>query len=268
MNMKKRTKFLIILITIILVIGLIIGIKTFRGILILQNIFKEVEENIEKDNYYLKTTYKFQGEETITHVYYRNGIGRHVAGNGLYTWVDGEEAYLVDEENKQMYLLDLEQSIGLVSSDMFAYLIPGYSENLFGRILIAGNVKNKITTEEFDGEKCYVIKVAEEKNIKTVWINAKTNKPVKAVLEFPNGDKCEYIYELSFTATKLTSIELPDKSEYTIRDNETGEEIQQTDKTSQMQNEVITITDSIASDEYSEKQSKKQSTNIVESNLN
>lgn len=213
--MNKGKKFLIILIIVIVIIGLIMGIRTIYGFNVLQKIFSKVEENILKDNYYLKQTCKYNDQETTIEAYYRDGIGRYVAENGMYTWTDGKEAYMVNNENMTLSSLEIENAVTLVSSDMFAYLIPGYRYNIFERIFLAGSLRNSIKSEKVGEDKCYVIKEEQEHSTKTVWINKKTMNPIKAEVEFENGAKYEYTYQLAFTATKLTSIEL-DKTKYTI----------------------------------------------------
>ena len=213
--MSKGKKVLIVLIIAILVIGLVMGIRTIYGFNVLQKIFSKVEENIQKDNYYLKQTCQYNGEKTTIEAYYRDGIGRYVAENGMYTWTNGEVAYMVNNENMTLDPLEIENAVTLVSSDMFAYLIPGYKYNIFERIFLAGSLRNSIKTEKVGEDKCYVIKEEQEHSTKTVWINQKTMNPIKAEVEFKNGAKYEYTYQLAFTATKLTSIEL-DISKYTI----------------------------------------------------
>ena len=93
--------FLIILITIVACIGLFCGIRAIRNIIILNKTISKLEENIEKDNYYLKTTVKIKDETSSTEVFYKDGIGKNVTTSGIYTWVDGEKAYMNKEENKK-----------------------------------------------------------------------------------------------------------------------------------------------------------------------
>ena len=142
-----------------------------------------------------------------------------IAENGVYTWVDGEKAYMVDEENKTIYTLDLQKSLGLVSNEMFASLIPGYSKNAFERFVMAGNVQNKIKSEKIDDKKCYKIIIKEENNVKTYWIEKNSKKPIRATIQFSNGDVYQYDYELQFGVTKVKDIELPDITEYNVIDN-------------------------------------------------
>lgn len=222
--MSKKFKFLILLIIVLIIVGLVFGISTIYRFYVLQKIYNSINENISKDNYYLKTTVTNNGETKITETYYKDGIGKLVAENGIYTWVNGEDAYMVDEANKKIYILDIESSIGLVSNEMFASLYPGYSKSLFERFIFAGNMRNKIKTVKLNDEKCIMIQTKENTNTKTVWISKKRNDLIKAKIEFPNGDVYEYDYELSFNVTKLKNTELPDISDYTII-TENNEEI-------------------------------------------
>ncbi len=217
--MSKKKKIGIIALIIILIIGLIYGIRAIKNFIIIQNIFSEVQKNVEKDNYYLRNTVTHQGESSLSKIFYKDGIGKMIAENGVYTWVDGEKAYMVDEENKTIYTLDLQKSLGLVSNEMFASLIPGYSKNAFERFVMAGNVQNKIKSEKIDDKKCYKIIIKEENNVKTYWIEKNSKKPIRATIQFSNGDVYQYDYELQFGVTKVKDIELPDITEYNVIDN-------------------------------------------------
>ena len=139
-----------------------------------------------------------------------------VAENGIYTWVDGEKAYMVDEENKTIYNLDIENSIGLVSSEMFASFVPGYSKNAIERFIMAASLQNKIKSDKIDDKKCYMIQINEEGYTKTYWIEKVSKKPLKAKIEFEDGQVYEYDYQLQFNVTKLKDVELPDITDYTI----------------------------------------------------
>lgn len=225
--MSKKLKFLIILITIIVCIGLFCGIRAIRNIIILNKSISKLEENIEKDNYYLKTTVKIKDDTSSTEVFYKDGIGKNVTTSGIYTWIDGEKAYMIDEENKKAYVMEIsdENSIVLVSNKMFASLIPGYSKNLFERFTMAGNLENSIKSEKVNNEKCYKITVKEGEATKSVWVTKSRAFPIKAEIRFSNGDVFEYEYDLKFFITKLKDVELPDLSEYTFYDYETKNEI-------------------------------------------
>lgn len=224
--MSKKTIFLIVLICVIALIGLVCGIRAIKNFYIIQTIFDKIQTNIEIDNYYLRTTTTHNGETTLTKIYYKNGFGKMIANNGVYTWVNGEIAYIVDEENKTLYMLDTENSVVLVSNEMFASLVPGYSKNILEKFMMGANLKNQIKSDKIDDKKCYKITIKEENVTKIYWIEKNSKKPLKAIVEFVNGDKYEYSYELQFNVTKIKDIELPDLSEYTKIDNKTGKVIE------------------------------------------
>ncbi len=230
--MSKKIKLLIVLITIIVVIGLVCGIRAIRNFIVLNTTISKLEDNIEKDNYYLKTTLKMKDKTTVTEAYYRNGIGKLVSSEGIYSWVNGEKAYMVDETDKKIYNMEIssENSSALVSKEMFVSLIPGTSKNIFQRFLMSGNLKNSITSEEVNGEKCYKIKIKEETITKTVWVTKSRRLPVKSTIEFSNGDFFEYEYSLKFYITKLKDMEFPDITEYTFYDYKTKEKISESEK--------------------------------------
>ena len=84
--MSKKMKFLIIMISLAIIIGLIFGIMAIYRFCVIQSIFKKIDENIEIKNYSLKTTLtNSKGEKTVTQVYYKDGIGKNNASNGVYT---------------------------------------------------------------------------------------------------------------------------------------------------------------------------------------
>lgn len=212
--MNKKLIVGITILGIILIFALFFGIRAIRNFIIIQNIFSEIESNIQKDNYYLKTTISHDGESSITKIYYKDGIGKMIAENGIYTWVDGKDAYMVDEANKILYVLDLKSSLGLVSNEMFASLIPGYSKNIFQKFVMAGNLQNSIKTEKVNEKKCYKITIQEEKALKTYWIEKNSSKPIKARIEFDTGIIYEYDYELRFNVVGIKDIELPKTDDY------------------------------------------------------
>lgn len=213
--MSKKTIFLIILISVLVIIGLICGIRAIKNFYIVEKIYSSIQNNVEKDNYYLRSETIHKGETSLTKIYYKNGIGKMVAENGIYTWTNGEEAYMVDEENKTLYVLKLENSLGLVSNEMFASFIPGYGKNIFERFLMAANLQNKVKTDKLEDKKCYMIQIKEDNATKTYWIEKNSNKPIKAKIEFADGNVYEYNYQLQFNVAKIKDTELPDVSEYT-----------------------------------------------------
>lgn len=225
--MSKKLKFLIILVIVIACIGLLCGIRGIRNFVILNNVINNLGSNIEKDNYYLKTTMQIGDTTSETEAYYKEGIGKNVSSKGIYTWTDGTKAYMIDESKKEVYVMSIsdENSMALVSNEMFISLIPGYSKNTFERFTIAGSLENKIKSEKLNGEKCYKISIKEGEAIKSIWVTKSRAFPVKAEIEFSNGDIFKYEYDLKFFITKLKDVELPDLSEYKFYDYKTGEEI-------------------------------------------
>ncbi len=225
--MSKKLKFLIILIVVIACIGLVCGIRAIRNLVVLNNIISNLESNIEKNNYYLKTTVKAGEKSSKTEAYYKDGIGKNISSNGVYTWVDGKEAYMVDEENKKIYIMEISQenAISLVSSEMFMSLIPGYSKNIFERFVMVGSLVNSVKSEKVSDEKCYKISVKDGDITKSIWVTKSRSFPIKAEVEFANGEVFGYEYDLKFFITKLKDVELPDLSEYKFYDYKTGEEI-------------------------------------------
>lgn len=77
--MSKRLKFLIILIIAVVIIGLTFGIATICRFFKLQSIWSKLDENVEKDNYYMETTIVNNGTSKKTQTYYKEGIGKFVS---------------------------------------------------------------------------------------------------------------------------------------------------------------------------------------------
>lgn len=213
--MGKKFKFIIAIFVLISIIGLICGIRAIKNFYVVEKIYNSIQGNVERDNYYLRTEIKHNEENSVTKIYYKDGIGKMVAENGIYTWTNGKDAYLVDEENETLHILKLEESFGLVSNEMFASFIPGYGKNVFERFIMAASLQNKVKSDKIDNKKCYKIQIREENYIKTYWIEKNSNKPIKAKIEFSDGNIYEYNYQLQFNVTKIKDIELPDITEYT-----------------------------------------------------
>ena len=224
--MSKKIKFLIILIITLVIIGLIFGISTIVRFSKLQSIWSRVNENIEKENYYMETIIVNKGVTTKTQTYYKDGVGKFVSQNGTYIWFDGKNAYSVNEAEKTMNMLNPEEEIGVVYKESFATLYPGFSYNLFDKIMFAGNLSNVIKTQYYNGQKCIMIEIKEDMYTKTYWITDDFKNLVQAKLSFTNGDVYEYKYDIKFHTTKLSDIELPNVSEYVIVDNVSGNKIE------------------------------------------
>ena len=132
--MNKKLIIFIFLIFIFIIIGLVFGFLTIYRFSIVQ------------DNYHMITTVtSADGITTTTEVFYRDDVGKIIAENGVYTWADGEYAYMIDEDKKEVYVLNINtENIGLVSYDMFATIIPGYKKSFINNLLLSGDLKNKI----------------------------------------------------------------------------------------------------------------------------
>ncbi len=223
--MSKKVKFGLIVLLILIIIAFILGIVAIYRFTLIQSIFKKVDENIAINNYYLKTIVTDGNNNFETEAFYRDGIGKCVTSNGLYSWVDGKNAYLVDEENKKIYVLDIndENAITLVSNDMFSSVIPGYNKNIFQRFLLACDLKTRIKSDKLEKQECYMITTNENNIIKTVWIDKESKNPIRAELGNKNESLLKYNYELKFNSTNLEDIILPNIKDYTILDYKSGE---------------------------------------------
>ncbi len=223
--MSKKLKIGLIFLLILIIIAFILGVIAIYRFTLIQSIFKKVDENIAINNYYLKTTVTDGNNDSETEAFYKDGVGKCVTSNGLYSWVDGKNAYLVDETNKKIYTLDIndENSITLVSNDMFSSVIPGYNKNIFQRFLLACDLKTKIKSVKLDGQACYMIITNENNIVKTVWIDKENKNPIKAELGNKNESLLKYNYELKFNSTNLEDIKLPNVRNYTILDYKSGE---------------------------------------------
>ena len=224
--MNKKVFILMSVGIVFAIIGIIFGSITIYRFCLLQSLYGRIHENVLKGNYYLKTTVISDDSNSSTEAYYRDGVGKLVAENGVYTWADGEYAYLIDEENKEAYILNIEnENLGLVSYDMFAVLVPGYNKSFFERLIIAGNIKNTLKQTKDDGKKCYIIKVNDNNVTRTIWLNEKAT-PYKGEVVFNNGKIFKYEYNIKFNQVTLKSIELPRIDDYKVVNAETNEIIQ------------------------------------------
>ncbi len=221
--MSKKLIFGIIATIFIIIIGFIFGISTIVKFWRLQSIINDVTADILKENFYIKITAKYDNQIVETETFYRDGVGKLKNSENSYTWTDGEKAYLINENEKQMKTLDIEKNIQLlVTRARLASLYPTISNNIFERFFIMGNMKNKIKTVEEDGKKYTYIEIKNENFIKSYWLERDTNVLKKSKLELINGEKYEYEYEIKFHSTKLSDLELPNLDDYKeIEDSET-----------------------------------------------
>ena len=218
--MKKVLRTLILA---ILVIAFIFGIATIVKFIKLNGIYKRINKNTKYNSFYLKTKItNANQEEIIIEALYREGKGKLIASNGIYTWTDGEKAYLVDEEHEIIYTLNVEENFALVSYNMYASPVQGYNKNIIDKLLLAGSTNTTIKKEKIDNNDCYCIKTKENLAIKKVWIEKNTGKIKKVEIQFSNGDIFKYEYELNFNTLKSSDLSLPDITGYTLINGETG----------------------------------------------
>ena len=254
--MSKKTKFLIGLILVVVLIGLVFGIITIVRFCKLQSIWSRVNENVEKNNFNMETIITNKGVTIKTQTYYKDGVGKFVSHDGTYIWFDGINAYSIDEENKIVENLTDIESAAIPYKESFASLYPGYSYNFFERLMFAGNLENTIKTDYYNGEKVIFISIKNEDYTKSYWITKKFKDLVKAEIKFSNGDVYEYKYDINFHTTKLQDVKLPDFSDYTIetenQDNNSNENnstnevsqnaVNETEVTNQINNENVSNT--------------------------
>ena len=225
--MNKKFIILVIFIFCFLIAFLIFGLIAIYRFSLIQDISRKTNNNLKKDNYHMFITVTdINGNTTNNEVFYRDDVGKLIASNGIYTWADGKYAYMIDEEKKEVYILNInKENIGLASYDMFATIIPGYKSSLWQKVLISGNLNNTIKKSELDNKDCFIIKINDENFTKTVWIDMIYATPIKAEIEFNNGTKISYVYSIKFNETRLKDIELPNINDYTVVDTDTNQTI-------------------------------------------
>lgn len=223
--MDKKLLMRIIIVIILCFIGIIYGSYTTIKFLRLNNIYIGLEKLVSKENYSLTTVATHKDSQTVTKILYKDGTGKMIAANGVYSWNKSGNVYIVDEEAKELNAITDESFSGVVFNDSFARLVPGYSYNTIGRFVFAGDINNKIKTEKLGGVKYYKIETKDANSIKRIWISSTMNYLVKAEMEFPNGDIISYDYTIAFDETLDTQVSLPDITEYKLK-SDTGLELE------------------------------------------
>lgn len=239
--MSKKLIFGILITCLVVIIGLIFGISTIIKFNRMQKIVSEVVEDVLKDNYYLRTETTYGGTTSVTETFYRDGIGKLKSENGLYTWSDGENAYLINEEAKEFKKIDINNDVQLLVTNIrLASLYPTISNNVFERFFVMGNIENKIKTVEEDGKEFIYIELNTKNYTKSYWLDKSTNVLTKSKLELSNGEVYEFKYEIKYHFTKLTDIELPNLDEYKMMEDlsEENEKEQNDNNLVEIQNTV------------------------------
>ena len=211
-----KEKILKILIIAILIIFFIIGCSTIYKFFIINKIFNKMQEYVAIDNYHMKII-DSDDENGTSEVYYKNGIGKYITSTGIYTWTDGKDAYLINEESKKAQKADLDSSL-FISNEFVGSMVPGYSKTLVQKIFLAGALDTSVKVKDYDGIKYYIITTNENQK-KTIWFSYNTLVPSQATIEI--GDlKKTYNYEITFNKVRDVDVEKPNLEEYTFINEE------------------------------------------------
>ncbi len=211
-----KDKILKILIIIIAIIFFLLGIYSIYKFIIINKIYNKMAEYVALENYSMKVIDSEDSSGNIE-MYYKDGIGKMIINENTYTWTDGQEAYLIDEENKKAQKLSFESSM-LVSNEAVGSMIPGYSKNLIERFFLAGNISTSVRIKNYEGIKYYVITTNEEET-KTIWFKYDSLLPSQASIEI--GDiKKTYNYNITFEKLRDEDVKKPNLEEYEILEKE------------------------------------------------
>ena len=211
-----KDKLLKILIIIIAIIFFLLGVYSIYKFIIINKIYNKMAEYVALENFSMKVIDSENSSGSIE-MYYKDGIGKMIVKENTYTWTDGEEAYLIDEENKKAQKLSFESSL-LVSNEAVGSMIPGYSKNLIERFFLAGNISTSVRIKNYEGIKYYVITTNEEET-KTIWFKYDSLLPSQASIEI--GDiKKTYNYNITFEKLRDEDVKKPSLEEYEILEKE------------------------------------------------
>ncbi len=234
--MSKKKFWMIVKMIIVALVALYI-ITVFRKIFILKKIYNETDMNISKDNYSMTITMINEdgSEGKKTQSYYRDGRGKQIASNGVYTWTNQKYYFMIDENKKEISELNTEEytdSVGIITNATFATFIPGYFKTFGERVKMVLNPSTRIKTEQVDNEKCYKITVKESsdgyKNTKKFWIS-KRDYTIKqseiAIISKKDGSSSnlKYKYSITFLGVTVKDTDFITVTDYTMVNRETGE---------------------------------------------
>lgn len=212
----KIIKIMVPLIIIILILCFVWGILAIYKMFVFNKIFKNMKEKVSLNNYYMKMTSK-DDKESNMEIFYKNGVGKLITSNGTYTWTNNEESYLIDEENKTYYKLTTDD-LGLISNEAVASMLPGYSKDIIGRMILAGKLTTSVKTEKIVGLKYYKIKINDGKQEKIVWVNKNTLLPSEVSVKI-GEEEITYNYEIKFEGVKNEQVSKPNLEEYTLKED-------------------------------------------------
>lgn len=210
-------KILIAVLILLIILCFIWGIEAIYKITVLNKIFKNMESKIAFENYYMKMISNDDDSKTME-IFYKNGTGKLVTSDGTYTWTDGKSAYLVNEEKKFAYELS-DTDLGLISNEVVASMLPGYSKSKFGKILLAGKLTTKIRSQNIDNQKYYCITTVDDKVQKNIWINKETLLPSEIITKIGENE-ISYNFEISFDTIKNEQVLKPNLDGYEIQKKE------------------------------------------------
>jgi hypothetical protein len=240
--MGKKYTTLVIIIIVSIVAFAALGIMTIYRLSILQKVIAKNRSNAEINNYRLisKLTIGDQKEASSLTAYYKDGVGKIVVSNGLYTWSNGDRAYLIDDTNRIAYVQQIENATNLASYDYFMSSIPGYN-SFWSRVKMAFYWKNKVKKVDYEGQSCYLISKVEDKVEKTVWVNQNTGKVIRATIDFNGELTYTYEFDIQFNVTSTADVALPRMSDYATKTQNDLNEILQKDFNSGTTEAVNTI---------------------------
>ena len=179
-----------------------------------------MKEYIALENYYMEI--KDTENDAITKVYYKDGIGKLIMPNGIYTWANGTEAYLVDDENKQIQSAEMDSSL-LISNEYVGSMLPGYSKSALQKFVLAGDINTSVKLKNYDGIKYYMITANEEPKKTTIWIQK--DSLLLSQLNIELGDiQISYYYDITFDKVTNEDVKKPNIEEYTLVDVDVKQE--------------------------------------------
>lgn len=213
----SKNKLLKILVIIILVLFFMIGCYTLYKFIIINKIFNKMQEYVYIGNYYMKVT-NSEEESGTMEIYYKDGIGKMIMSNDIYSWTDGTEAYLVDEENKKIQTLDMDSSF-LISNEYVGSMVPGYSKNIWQKFLLAGKMSTSVKVQKYDTIRYYVITTNENDVKKVIWFKYTDLLPSQAKINVGEYEQT-YYYDISFEKVTDEEVKKPNIQEYTFVEEE------------------------------------------------
>ena len=219
---------LVVILILFLIFIFVMGIIGIKRLIVFNKIYSGTDKNITFDNYTMKIDITMNGSEFASlESFYRMGKGKQITSNGIYTWTNGEKAYMVDDESKEVRIMDMsegnEELTSVITQTSYTAYIPGYNQSLFGKFKLA--LITKIEDDVIEEDDCFKISYTDKEGAtRTYWISKNDMKIKKC--EFKVGsDTILYNFDLKFFTAKITDVELGNISEYKIVDGKTGDTV-------------------------------------------